>query len=156
MKLTKQDLAILKLLQSDASLSTTNIAEQLNMSQSPCWRRINQIGQAGLIKKRVALLDRQSLGMNVVVFANINLTPEGLQNLKAFEQEMRLHSEIVECYTMAGIWDYVIKVVTRDIGHYEAFLRNHLTVNPAIRELHSHIAVTEIKNSTELPLDTQL
>jgi Lrp/AsnC family transcriptional regulator len=57
---------------------------------------------------------------------------------------------------MAGIWDYMLKIVTRNISHYENFVRNTLTTSPAIRELHSHMAVTEIKNSTELPLETQL
>lgn len=154
--LAKQDVAILKIIQRDASVSTATIAEKLNMSQSPCWRRINRLEQDGLIQKRVALLDRQALGMDVVVFATINLTSTGRQNLIEFEQAIVGHPEVTECYTMTGIWDYMLKIVTRDIRHYETFVRNTLTASPAIRELHSHMAVTEIKNSTELPLDTQL
>jgi len=154
--LTKQDIEILKELQRDASTSTAAIAERINISQSPCWRRINRLEQEGVINKRVALLDRASLGMDIVVFATINLTGTGRQNLMAFEQEIVLHPEVVECYTMTGIWDYMLKIVTKDIRHYEKFVRNTLTESPAIRELHSHMAVTEIKNSTELPLDTQL
>ncbi len=73
-----------------------------------------------------------------------------------FEQSIVAHDEVVECYTMTGIWDYMLKIVTRDIRHYETFVRNTLTTSPSIRELHSHMAVTEIKNVTELPLDTQL
>lgn len=156
MKLSEQDITILDLLQSDASLSTTQIAERINLSQSPCWRRINQIEKSGLIKKRVALLDRNMLGMEVVVFAAIKLTSAARQNMEAFEADMVSHTEIQECYTIAGIWDYMIKIVTRDIRHYERFVRNTLTVNAAISELNSHIAVTEIKNSTELPIRTQL
>ncbi len=155
-KLEKQDLSILKLLQSDSSQSSNAIAEKLNMSQSPCWRRINRLQQEGIIIKEVALLDRRELGMDVVVFATINLTSSGRQNLLAFEEEIVLHPEVMECYTMAGIWDYMLKIVTRDIRHYEEFVRNTLTTSPSIRELHSHMVVTEIKNSTELPLDTQL
>jgi Lrp/AsnC family transcriptional regulator len=155
-KLAKQDVDILRLLQRDASLSTAAIAERINLSQSPCWRRINRIEQEGLIRRRVALLDRQALGMDVVVFATVNLTSTGRQNLLAFEQEILRHPEVIECYTMTGIWDYMLKIVTRDIRHYEAFVRNTLTDSPSIRELHSHMAVTEIKNTTELPLDTQL
>ena len=154
--LDAQDVAILRLLQRDASLSSTAIAERLNMSQSPCWRRINRLQQEGLIQREVALLDRRGLGMDVVVFATINLTSTGRQNLMAFEQEIVQHTEVMECYTMTGIWDYMLKIVTRDIRHYEEFVRNTLTDSPEIRELHSHMAVTEIKNSTELPLDTQL
>jgi Lrp/AsnC family transcriptional regulator len=155
-ELSKSDIEILKIVQSDATLSTAAIAERINLSQSPCWRRVNRLEQEGLITRRVAMLNRQALGMDVVVFATINLTSTGRQNLLEFEQEIVRHPEVMECYTMTGIWDYMIKIVTRDIRHYEAFVRNTLTASPSIRELHSHIAVTEIKNVTELPLDTQL
>lgn len=151
-KLSKQDVQILKLLQQDATLSTASIAEQINVSQSPCWRRINRLEQDGFIKRRVALLDREVLGMEVVVFATVNLTSTGRQNLIEFERDIVRHPEVMECYTMTGIWDYMLKIVTRSIRHYEEFVRNTLTVSPAIRELHSHMAVTEIKNVTELPL----
>lgn len=154
--LTRQDIAILRLLQRDVTTSTAAIAEKVNLSQSPCWRRINRLEQNGLIKGRVALLDRAALGMEVVVFATINLTSTGRQNLIAFEKEIVGHPEVTECYTMTGIWDYMLKIVTRDIRHYEAFVRNTLTASPSIRELHSHMAVTEIKYTTELPLETQL
>ncbi len=154
--LSTSDIQILDMLQADASVSTAAIAERINISQSPCWRRINKLEQEGFIKGRVALLDRNALGMEVVVFATINLTSTGRQNLLAFEQEIVRHPEVVECYTMTGIWDYMLKIVTRDIRHYESFVRKTLTDSPAIRELHSHMAVTEIKNTTELPLGTQL
>jgi Lrp/AsnC family transcriptional regulator len=143
-------------LQRDATASTASIAEQVNVSQSPCWRRINRLEQEGLIKGRVALLDREALGMEVVVFATVNLTSTGRQNLLEFEREIVRYPEVVECYTMTGIWDYMLKIVTLDIRHYEVFVRNTLTASPSVRELHSHMAVTEIKNVTELPLDTQL
>ena len=156
MKLGKQDVQILKLLQRDATLSTASIAKQINVSQSPCWRRINRLEEDGLIKGRVALLDREALGMEVVVFATVNLTSTGRQNLLEFEQDIVRHPEVVECYTMTGIWDYMLKIVTRDIRHYEVFVRNTLSASPSVRELHSHMAVTEIKNVTELPLDSQL
>ena len=154
--LDRTDQRILALLQEDADISTAALADKLHMSQSPCWRRINRLMEAGLIKRRVALLDREALGMDVVVFATVNLTQTGRQNLLAFEGDIEGHPEVVECYTMTGIWDYVLKIVTRDIKHYEDFVRNTLTASEMIRELHSHIAVTEIKNTTELPLSTQM
>ncbi len=154
--LSNTDIQILETLQADASVSSSELAERLNMSQSPCWRRINRIESEGLIQRRVALLDRRALGMEVVVFATVCLTASGRQNLEAFEQEINVHPEVMECYTMTGIWDYMLKVITRDIAHYEKFVRSTLTPNPSIRELHSHMAVTEIKNTTELPLQTQL
>jgi Lrp/AsnC family transcriptional regulator len=155
-ELNDKDIAILRLLQQDASLTSTAIAEQLNISQSPCWRRINHIEQQGLISRRVALLDRDKLGMGAVVFATLNLSAHGREQLEQFEHDIRLFPEIVECYTMTGGWDYMLKIITRDVRHYERFIREHLLTMPLIREIHSHVAVTEIKNSTELPLDTQL
>ena len=155
-EISKVDKKILAILQDDASISTAALAERVHISQSPCWRRVNRLEEEGVIQKRVAVLDRQALGMEVVVFATINLTQTGRQNLLAFETEIERYPEVVECYTMTGIWDYILKIVTRDIRHYEDFVRNTLTATDMIRELHSHMAVTEIKNSTALPLDTQL
>jgi Lrp/AsnC family transcriptional regulator len=153
--LDKTDQTILIELQRDCSISTHHLAEKLNLSQSPCWRRVNKLEERGIIRRRVALLDRAALGMDVVVFATINLTATGRQNLLSFEEEIVRYPEVMECYTMTGIWDYMLKIVTRDVRHYERFVRETLTANPAVRELHSHMAVTEIKNSTELPLETQ-
>lgn len=155
-ELSPQDVKILNLLQQDASLTTQDIAVRLNMSQSPCWRRINRLEQYELIAKRVAILNREKLGMDVVVFATINLSAQGRQFLEAFENEVKLLPEVIECYTMAGSWDYMLKIVARDIRRYEMFVREHLTNLPHIGEVHSHIAVTEIKNTTELPLKNQL
>jgi len=155
-ELNQKDVAILRLLQQDASLTSTAIAERLSLSQSPCWRRINHIEQMGLIQRRVALLDRDKLGMEVVVFATVNLSAHGRENVDKFETDIRVFPEILECYTMTGAWDYMLKIVTRDVRHYEKFIREHLLTMPLIREMHSHIAVTEIKNTTELPLGTQL
>ena len=152
MKMQKSDMKILAALQHDADISTSDLAAKVNLSQSPCWRRVNKFEESGLIRRRVALLDRQKLGLEVVVFATVNLNQIGKQNLLAFERTVESYPEVVECYTMAGIWDYMLKIVCRDIRHYEDFVRNTLSASDAIRELHSHISVTEIKNTTELPL----
>ncbi len=151
----QKDLAILDLLQRDAGLSTAAIAEKVALSQSPCWRRISRLEEQGVIRQRVALLDRERLGMDVVVFATVNLTSTGRQNLLRFEEDIVRYPEVMECYTMTGIWDYLLKIVTRDVRHYERFVRETLSASPDVRELHSHMAVTEIKNSTALPLQTQ-
>ncbi|GGZ97324.1 AsnC family transcriptional regulator [Arenicella chitinivorans] len=155
--LSPQDITILELLQENADRSSADIAEQLNMSQSPCWRRINRLEQEGVIEKKVALVNRDALGMDLVAFTTINLSQAGRQNMEMFEAAVAKLDEVVECYTMTGAWDYMLKVVVRDIRHYEIFVRNHLLVKvPNIGEIHSHMAVTEIKNTTELPLHTQL
>ncbi len=155
-ELNATDIQILDALQQDASLTTQEIADRVNISQSPCWRRINRLEEQGLIDRKVSILNRERLGMEVVVFATVNLTTQGRGNLEDFEEEVEILPEVLECYTMAGTWDYMLKIVAKDIRHYERFVREKLTRLSHIGEVHSHIAVTEIKNSTVLPLGTQI
>jgi len=157
LELDQQDIKILELLQEDASRSSGEIAEKLNISQSPCWRRINRLQEAGLIKKTVSLINREAIGMDLVAFTTINLSQAGRSSMERFEEAVAKLDEVVECYTMTGAWDYMLKVVVKDIRHYEIFVRNQLLVEvPNIGEIHSHMAVTEIKNVTQLPLRNQL
>lgn len=155
-ELSQEDIKILEMLQTDASRSSTEIAKSLNMSQSPCWRRINRLEKDGVIGKKVAIVDREKLGIDLVSFTTINLKEIGLKNLESFEKDILAFAEVVECYTMTGAWDYMLKIIVRDIRHYEAFVRNHLLEMPMIGEVHSHLAVTEIKNTTQLPLRKQM
>ncbi len=152
MHLTEQDVKILDLMQRNCDRSSAEVAETLNMSQSPCWRRINRLEKEGVIQKKVAILDRKALSMDLVAFTTINLNQAGRKNMELFENAISKLSEVVECYTMTGSWDYMLKVVVKDIRQYEQFVRKRLLEVPAIGELHSHISVTEIKNTTELPL----
>lgn len=155
-KLDSHDIKILELLQSDCDRSSSEIANQLNLSQSPCWRRINRLESEGVIKRKVALLNREALRMELVAFTTINLSAAGRKNMERFERGVLELDEVVECYTMTGAWDYMLKVVVKDIRHYEQFVRKKLLELPMIGEVHSHMAVTEIKNTTELPLKSQL
>lgn len=155
-RLTPTDKAILQIMQRDASLSTAEIAEQVGLSQSPCWRRIRRLEEAGVIKRRVALLDHTELGMEVVAFVSVKLSEHGRRNLEDFESHVSGLPEVLECFTVTGDVDYVLKIVAKDIRHFESFLRNRLMTMTMIRETHSAIAVTEIKDTTELPLSTQL
>ena len=154
--LSDSDIKILDLLQSDAALSTGEVAERVGLSQSPCWRRISRLEQEGYLKGRVAVLDSRRLGMEVVVFVTISLSAHGRENLEEFEQAVHKFPEVLECYTVTGSMDYLLKIITKDIQHYERFIRHNLMTLPMVREMHSTIAVTEIKNTTRLPLRTQL
>jgi Lrp/AsnC family transcriptional regulator len=144
------------MLQHDASLTAAEIAERVNLSPSPCWRRINRLEKEGLIEKKVALLDAEKLGLGLVVFARIRLSKNDETSLQSFEEQVRGLPEVVECYTVTGSADYFLKIVTRDIKHYDRFLRRHLIQIPLVRDINSNVAVTRIKYSTELPIDTQL
>lgn len=156
MKLSPIDIKILALLQRDASLTAAEIAEQVNLSPSPCWRRINRLEREGFIEKKVALLNAEKLGLGLVVFSRISLEKNDEASLHDFEQKVRRFPEVIECYTVTGSADYFLKIVTRDIKHYDRFLRRHLIQIPLVRDVSSNVAVTQIKYTTGLPLETQL
>jgi len=139
--LSSIDRKILLLLQHNADLSAAEIADKVELSQSPCWRR------------KVALLNPKKLGLNMTVFVNIKLSAHGRSNLDEFEQAVVGYPEVLECHTMAGESDYLLKVVAKDIDSYERFLRDQLLQRPHVQEAHSHIAMSEVKRTTELPLD---
>ncbi|MEM1111593.1 MAG: Lrp/AsnC family transcriptional regulator [Pseudomonadota bacterium] len=157
MQLDKTDRKILALLQHDASLSASEIAERVNLSQPPCWRRIKRLEEAGVIQRRVALLDQRQLGLNVTVFARIKLSAHGKRSLPEFEEQIRDLPEVLECHTVMGDYDFLLKIVTRDIDTYETLFRNTLSQMPTVQEIHSNAALSRIKITTELPLeDSQL
>ena len=155
MDLSPTDIRILGLLQSDASLTSAQIAERVNLSPSPCWRRINRLEKSGLIERRVALLDPEKLGLGLVVFARIRLSKNDENSLEQFEAQVRRFAEVVECYTVTGSADYFLKIITRDIRQYDRFLRRSLLQMPLVRDINSNVAVTCIKYTTELPLDAR-
>ena len=119
---------------------------------SPCWRRIRRLESLGVILRRVALLDRHQLGFEVTVFASVKLSAHGRQSLPEFEAAIEDFPEVVACYVMTGDVDYLLQVVTRDIASYERFLRTQLLQLPTVREVHSQIALNQLKQTTELPI----
>ncbi len=153
MALDKTDRKILALLQRDASLSAAEIAERVNLSQPPCWRRIKRLEEAGIIQRRVALLDQRMLGLNVTVFARIKLSAHGKKSLPEFEEQIGEIPEVLECHTVMGDYDFLLKIVTRDIDTYETLFRNRLSQMPTVQEIHSNAALSRIKITTELPLE---
>jgi len=152
-ELDEIDRRILEILQRDCSLPSAEIAARVGLSASPCWRRIQQLEQAGVIRGRVALLDPERLGLGIVVFASVKLSAHGRQALPEFEAAIKEYPEVMECYTVSGGVDYLLRVVTHDIQAYEVFLREHLTQLPAVAEVHSRIAITQVKYTTAIPID---
>lgn len=146
------DRRILDCLQDDGSLSTAQVARSVGLSQSPCWRRIRRLEQAGLIRGRTAVLDRRRLGLEVMVFASIKLSEHGTQSLPEFEEAVGALDEVVGAYVTTGENDYLLQVVTRDIESYERLLRDHLLQLPTVREVHSQIVLNETKTTTKLPI----
>lgn len=152
-QLSPIDRKILRLLQHNADLSATQIAEKVELSQSPCWRRIHRMQEEGIIERTVALLNPKRLGLTMTVFVNIKLSVHGRSNLEEFEKAIVGYPEVLECYAMAGSSDFLLKVVCKDISTYERFLRDQLLQQPHVLEAHSNIAMSEVKRTTELPLD---
>jgi Lrp/AsnC family transcriptional regulator len=147
------DRHILAILQQDASPSTAEIAARVGLSQSPCWRRIERLEAAGCIRKRVALLNPQKLGLNLLAFAHVKLESHAQRALPQFEEAVRLMPEVVECHTVLGETDYLLRVVTRDLPAYERLLREKLGQIASVQFTSSTIALSTIKSTTELPLD---
>jgi Lrp/AsnC family transcriptional regulator len=143
---------ILALLQEDATLSTAAIAEQIGLSQAPCWRRIDRLRKEGYIRREVALVDRHKIGLNAQIFAQVKLNAHGRQHLEEFADAIRGFSEVLECYVLMGSVDFMLRVVAADIDAYERFFFEKLSRVPGIREVNSVVALSEIKATTALPL----
>jgi Lrp/AsnC family transcriptional regulator len=151
--LDRVDRRILALLQADASLTAADVAARVGLSQSPCWRRIARLEREGLIRSRVALLDRDRLGLGVVVFAQVKFARGARQSLAEFEEAVRGFTEVQECFMLMGEVDFLLKVVTRDVAAYERFLREKLSLIPAVLEVRSSMALSVVKEGTALPLE---
>jgi Lrp/AsnC family transcriptional regulator len=153
LKLDRLDRRILALLQRDASLNTAEIAERVGLTQPPCWRRIKRLEDAGVIQRRVALLDQRKLGLTVTVFARVKLSAHGKRSLPEFEEQISQLPEVLECHTVMGDYDFLLKIVTKDIDSYEMLFRKKLSQMPTVQEIHSNAALSRVKITTELPVD---
>jgi Lrp/AsnC family transcriptional regulator len=146
------DLKILDALQRDSSLSTAELAEVVGLSQSPCWRRLSQLKEAGYIRGQVALLDAERLGFGMTVFANVRLSAHGRLHLTEFSEAIAKFPEVMECHTLMGAADFLLKIVARDVKSYEQFVLNTLCTLPAVQEIQSTVALSEVKTTTALPI----
>lgn len=152
MQLDAYEKKILRLLQEDAALSNADIAERIGLSASPCWRRIDRLEREGFIKRRVALLDRQKVGLNAQIFAQVKLNAHGRANLDEFAASIREIPEVLECYVLMGSVDFLLRIVTSDIEAYEKLFFNRLSQLPGVQEVNSTVALSEIKSTTSLPI----
>jgi Lrp/AsnC family transcriptional regulator len=150
--LDRLDMRLLDILQRQGALSVAEVASKANLSTTTCWRRIQQLEVNGVIKARVALLDRNSLGLDVTIFAHVKLATTGRDAIAEFEAAIRDRAEVLECYTLTGEWDFLLKIVTKNIKAYEAFYLDYLSRIPCVRSVNSSVAVTVIKESTAVPL----
>ena len=151
--LDRVDRRILDLLQREGALPVAEVAARTGLSTTTCWRRIQQMEHHGVIRGRVALLDRSALGLDVTIFAHVKLSTQGRDAIAAFAEAIRERPEVLDCYTTMGEWDFMLRIVTRDIKAYEAFYLDHLSKLPYVQSINSSVTVTVIKETTVLPID---
>jgi Lrp/AsnC family transcriptional regulator len=150
--LDRIDRRILDVLQREGALPVAEVAARIGLSTTTCWRRIQALEQAGVIRGRVAVLDRAALGLDVTIFAHVKLSTQGRDAIAAFAEAIRERPEVLDCYTTMGEWDFMLRIVTRDIKAYEAFYLDHLSKLPYVQSINSSVTVTVIKETTVLPL----
>jgi DNA-binding Lrp family transcriptional regulator len=147
------DAKILGIIQADAALSVAQVAESVGLSSSPCWRRIKRMEEAGLILRRVTILDREKLGLDFEVYCAVKLSLPSKTNLDTFDQAVGNWPEVVECATVTGSADYQLRVVTRDMKAFDEFLREKVLSLGLVSNIESRIVIRPVKASTAVPLN---
>ena len=149
--LDQTDRRILRELQTDATLPVAQLAERAFVSQTPCWKRVKRLTEAGVIERRVAILNRDSLDLSLVVFVAVRTSRHDEEWLNTFAKAASALPEVVEFYRMSGDTDYLLKVVVKDIAAYDAFYKRLITAVP-LQDVSSSFAMEQIKFTTALPI----
>lgn len=151
--LDRIDRRILECLQQDGGLSNQELAEKVGLSPSPCLRRVRALEEAGIILKRVTLLDRKKLGLSLTVILNIGMDRHTPERFEEFEKAVAALPEVQECYLVTGQEaDYQLKVVVPDMDAYQAFLLGKITRIPGVSGVHSSFVLRRVIDNTEMPL----
>jgi len=146
------DLKLLRTIQSKPDLAVADLARLAGLSQTPAWRRLKRLQDEGYISGRAVLLDAGKLGLTVNVFAYIRLKHHDEETLESLEREVQNHAEIVECFSMSGDSDYVLRIMVRSVGDYEEFLKRVLLHLPGVAYINSSFSLNQIKLTTKIPL----
>ncbi len=144
------DAKILNSLQADATISLQDLGDELASSRSAVWRRIQRMEEAGIIKQHTVLLDPEKVGLGVMVFAQVKMQAHGQSDLPNFIEQVRRFPEVIECHTLMGDVDFLLKIRVRDIQSYEKLFWDHLSRIEGVREINSSIALTSVKATTQL------
>lgn len=146
-----RDTKILALLQEDATMSVADIAEAVNLSHTPCWRRIQRLEQAGYIRKRVALLDKEKLNCGLTAFIAVRINEHSIEWLEEFHRVVAAMPEVVDFHRLAGDIDYLIRIVVPDMKEYDRFYKR-LIARVSLFDVSSMFSMEEIKSTTQIPL----
>ncbi|MXZ45326.1 MAG: Lrp/AsnC family transcriptional regulator [Gammaproteobacteria bacterium] len=151
-QLDRLDISILRYLQENSSISIQDLGAKVGLSATPCWRRVKRLQNEGLIRKQVALLDAKLLELDVNVFVHVKLTEHSDEVLKMFEESVANIPEVVECYSVSGDTDFLLRIVVADVATYETLLYKKLIRLREVGTLNSMFALRQVKYTTELPL----
>jgi DNA-binding Lrp family transcriptional regulator len=154
MPMDATDLAILSELQRDGSLSNVELARRVKLSPSPCLARVRALEESGTIRRYVALVDPEALGLGVSVFISISLREQNTATLAEFERRIGAHEEVMEAYLMTGDADYLLRVVVPDIRSLERFILERLSPIPGVEKIRSSFTLKQVRYKTALPLPT--
>jgi DNA-binding Lrp family transcriptional regulator len=147
-KMDSTDKEILRHLQQDALLTTKELASRLNLSPTPVYERVRRLEKDGVIKKYVALVDREKVAKDLMVFCSIRLKEHAQEAGAKFVHEIVQLDEVQECYNISGDYDFMLKIVVHDMREYQAFLMNKLASLENIGSTHSIFVMSEIKHET--------
>ncbi len=150
--LDETDLKLLKLLGDNSALTNKELAAKVNLSTSPVFERVKNLEAKGYIKKYIALIDAEKLDHGLIVFCNIKLKQHDKSIGRQFVNDILRIDEIVECYNISGDYDFLLKVYTRDMKHYQDFVFNKLGSVKSIGSTHSTFVMCENKNTYNINL----
>jgi len=152
-KLDRIDKQILQLMQENARISNLELADSIGLSPTPCSRRVKRLEESGLIDKHVTLLKPSALGLNLTAMIGITMDRHTPERFDHFEEAIEALPEVLECLIVTGqSADFLLKVVVRDMQHYEQFLLGHLTKLEGVTGVHSSFVLREVVKKTALPL----
>ena len=152
MKLDHVDCQILAELQRNGRISNAELADRVNLSPTPCLRRLRKLEQQGLIREYTALLDRTALGLEVSAFAFVKLDKNSREHGTKFEAAVARIPEVMECCLVASSYDYVLRVVAKDLTAYERFLKDKLANLAMVSDIETMIILNEVMHRTALPI----
>jgi len=146
------DRRILEVIQEDARISNSELADRIGLSPSPCWRRVRTLEDNGVIERYVTLVNAKAVGLPITVFATVTLEKQVESALESFEKAVTERPEVMECNLMTGEFDYLLRVVVPDLTAYERFLMDHLTRIKGIASIKSSFSLKQVSYKTALPL----
>jgi DNA-binding Lrp family transcriptional regulator len=154
MLLDKTDIRLLELLQADARLTTKELADKLGKSVTPVYERKRRLENEGFITRYTAIVDKNKIGKSLVAFTNVQLRQHAQQILLNFEKTIVKFEEVMECYHMTGVYDYLLKVAVTDMAAYQDFIVNKLAKLTDIGTVQSSFVMTEVKHETAYKIKT--